>query len=165
MSEVEWSARVEDAPYQRIAYTNLPGKKAVLTVWLGYDMNPWRRMPEIETSVIDFRPKIFETRLLVAGSRWSYLLDLASGCFRDGSGPRSARPSPATMKSAMPIATTDVGAGGIYRGCLARNWSGSFCGEQDRHRISSRMRFDGSRGLEDQAALFRVGRFRKVERT
>jgi hypothetical protein len=40
MSEVEWSERVKDSSYQRIACTKLSGKKAILTVWLGFDLNP-----------------------------------------------------------------------------------------------------------------------------
>jgi hypothetical protein len=67
MSEVEWCERSKSRSYQQIVYTKLQGRKAVLTIWLGYDMNPWRKMSKIETAVIDFRPKIFETRLLVFG--------------------------------------------------------------------------------------------------
>jgi hypothetical protein len=79
LSEGEWRERSKDPSYQRIAYTKLPRKKAVLTVWLGYDTNPWRRMPKMEISVIDFRPKIFETRLLVCGKPMEFTSWLGFG--------------------------------------------------------------------------------------
>jgi hypothetical protein len=71
MSEGDWSARFKNPSYQRIAYTRLPGKKAVRTVWLGYDKNPHRSLRDSHRTqrvgVVAVRPMIFETRLLSGG--------------------------------------------------------------------------------------------------